>query len=153
MTKQTKPLSRRAAVTSSMLQAGSIWKRMAEKALAEDGISASRANLLLLVSRSGGGVRQVQLADSLGLASQSLVRLLDELTASGHIERRDDPDDRRAKTIWLTQDGQELADRVERVIASLRDRVLRNVDDADIEAAYRVLDAIVRASGENSTDD
>ncbi len=153
MTKQTKPLSRRAAVTSSMLQAGSIWKRMAEKALAEDGISASRANLLLLVSRSGGGVRQVQLADSLGLASQSLVRLLDELTASGHIERRDDPDDRRAKTIWLTRDGQELADRVERVIASLRDRVLRNVEDADIEAAYRVLDAIVRASGENSTDD
>ena len=153
MTKQTKPLSRRAAVTSSLLQAGSIWKRMAEKALAEDGISASRANLLLLVSRSGGGVRQVQLADSLGLASQSLVRLLDELTASGHIERRDDPDDRRAKTIWLTRDGQELADRVERVIASLRDRVLRNVEDADIEAAYRVLDAIVRASGENSTDD
>jgi MarR family transcriptional regulator for hemolysin len=136
-----------------MLQAGSIWKRMAEKALAEDGISASRANLLLLVSRSGGGVRQVQLADSLGLASQSLVRLLDELTASGHIERRDDPDDRRAKTIWLTRDGQELADRVERVIASLRDRVLRNVEDADIEAAYRVLDAIVRASGENSTND
>lgn len=153
MTKQTKPLSRRAAVTSSLLQAGSIWKRMAEKALAEDGISASRANLLLLVSRSGGGVRQVQLADSLGLASQSLVRLLDELTASGHIERRDDPDDRRAKTIWLTRDGQELADRVERVIASLRDRVLRNVEDADIEAAYRVLDAIVRASGENSTND
>jgi MarR family transcriptional regulator for hemolysin len=136
-----------------MLQAGSIWKRMAEKALAEDGISASRANLLLLVSRSGGGVRQVQLADDLGLASQSLVRLLDELTASGHIERRDDPDDRRAKTIWLTRDGQELADRVERVIASLRDRVLRNVEDADIEAAYRVLDAIVRASGENSTND
>ena len=153
MTKQTKPLSRRAAVTSSMLQAGSIWKRMAEKALAEDGISASRANLLLLVSRSGGGVRQVQLADSLGLASQSLVRLLDELTASGHIERRDDPDDRRAKTIWLTRDGQELADRIERIIASLRDRVLRNVEDADIEAAYRVLDAIVRASGENSTND
>lgn len=153
MTKQTKPLSRRAAVTSSMLQAGSIWKRMAEKALAEDGISASRANLLLLVSRSGGGVRQVRLADSLGLASQSLVRLLDELTASGHIERRDDPDDRRAKTIWLTRDGQELADRIERIIASLRDRVLRNVEDADIEAAYRVLDAIVRASGENSTND
>ncbi len=153
MTRQTKPLSRRAAVTSSMLQAGSIWKRMAEKALAEDGISASRANLLLLVSRSGGGVRQVQLAESLGLASQSLVRLLDELTAGGHIERKDDPDDRRAKTIWLTPDGQQLAERVERVIASLRNRVLRNVDDADIEAAHRVLDAIVRASVENTTDD
>ncbi len=153
MTRQTKPLSRRAALTSSMLQAGSIWKRMAEKALAEDGISASRANLLLLVGRSGGGIRQVQLADSLGLASQSLVRLLDELTATGHIERRDDPDDRRAKTVWLTCEGQELADRVERVIASLRERVLRNVDDTDIEAAYRVLDAIVRANGENSTSD
>ncbi len=153
MTRHTKTLSRRAAITSSLLQAGSIWKRMAEKALAEDGISASRANLLILVSRSGGGVRQVQLAESLGLASQSLVRLLDELTASGHIERRDDPADRRAKTIWLTREGQELADRIELVVTSLREKVLRNIDNADIEAAYRVLDAIVRASGENSTTD
>jgi MarR family transcriptional regulator for hemolysin len=72
-------LTRRAAVTSGLLQAGSVWKRMAEKALADDGISSSRANLLLWISRSGGGARQVQLAENLGLASQSLVRLLDYL--------------------------------------------------------------------------
>jgi len=138
--------AKRVAITSSLLQAGSIWRRMAEKALADDGISASRANLLLWVSRSGGGARQVQLADSLGLASQSLVRLLDELNNSGHIERRDDPEDRRAKTVWLTPRGQALADRVELVISALRDKVLGDIGDADIEAAHRLMDAIVKAS-------
>jgi MarR family transcriptional regulator for hemolysin len=143
--------ARRAAITSGLLQAGSIWKRMAEKALSDEGISSSRANILLLVSRSGGGTRQVQLADSLGLASQSLVRLLDELNASGFIERRGDPQDRRANTIWLTDEGQKLADRVERVINALRDTVLKRISDADIDAAHRLIDAIARASGENST--
>lgn len=145
--------ARRMAVTSSLLQAGSIWKRMAEKALSDDGISTSRANVLLWVSRSGGGARQVQLAESLGLASQSLVRLLDELNASGHVERREDPEDRRANTIWLTAHGQALADRVELVITSLRDKVLGDVGDADVEAAHRIFDAIVRASNDASTFD
>ncbi len=142
--------AKRVTITSSLLQAGSIWRRMAEKALADDGISASRANLLLWVSRSGGGARQVQLADSLGLASQSLVRLLDELNSSGHIERRDDPEDRRAKTVWLTPQGQALADRVELVISALRDKVLADIGDTDIEAAHRVMDAIVKASIDGS---
>lgn len=150
MGRETKASDRRGAITSSLLQAGSIWKRMAEKALAEEDISSTRANLLLWVSRSGGGARQVQLAESLGLASQSLVRLLDELNASGHIERRDDPEDRRAKTIWLTREGQELADRVELIIGLLRNRVLQHIDEGDIEATYRVLDAIIRANSENS---
>lgn len=143
--------ARRAAVTSSLLQAGSVWRRMAEKALADDGISASRANLLISISRSGGGVRQVQLAESLGLASQSLVRLLDEMTTSGYVERREDAEDRRANTLWLTQQGQTLANRVELVITSLREATLQNVADADIEAAHRIFDAILRASMRNSS--
>jgi MarR family transcriptional regulator for hemolysin len=124
---------------------------MAEKALADDGISASRANLLISISRSGGGVRQVQLAESLGLASQSLVRLLDEMTTSGYVERREDAEDRRANTLWLTQQGQTLANRVELVITSLREATLQNVADADIEAAHRIFDAILRASMRNSS--
>lgn len=143
--------ARRAAVTSSLLQAGSVWRRMAEKALSDDGISASRANLLISISRSGGGVRQVQLAESLGLASQSLVRLLDEMTTSGYVERREDAEDRRANTLWLTQQGQTLANRVELVITSLREATLQNVADADIEAAHRIFDAILRASMRNSS--
>ncbi|AYD03607.1 MarR family winged helix-turn-helix transcriptional regulator [Neorhizobium sp. NCHU2750] len=133
----------RAMVTSVLLQAGSIWKRAAEKALVEDGISVARANLLLWVARLGGGVRQVQLAECTGLASQSLVRLLDELSASGLLERREDPDDRRAKSLWLTPEGAALAERVEQVLAELRQRVFADIDRKDIEATYRVLDAII----------
>jgi len=147
MDQHSKVPSRRTTVTSSLLQAGSIWKRAAEKALVDDGISVARANLLLWVGRMGGGVRQVQLAECLGLASQSMVRLLDELSATGHLERREDPNDRRAKTIWLTQEGSALANRVELVLSSLRADVLGDICDDDIEAAHRVFDAIITRSG------
>lgn len=134
---------RQKMVTSAILQAGSIWKRAAEKALVEEGISVARANLILWLGRMGGGVRQVQLAECVGLASQSLVRILDELSSLGFLERRDDPADRRANTLWLTPEGEAMAERVEGVLATLRERILRDVDEKDIEATYRVLDVII----------
>lgn len=133
----------RMTITSELLQAGSIWRRAAERALVEDGISVARANLLIWIARTGNGVRQVQLAERVGLATQSLVRLLDEMSASGLLDRRDDPSDRRAKTIWLTPEGMALADRVERVLADLRQKVLADIDDRDIEVAHRVLKAVI----------
>jgi MarR family transcriptional regulator for hemolysin len=134
---------RQKSVTSAILQAGSIWKRAAEKALVDEGISVARANLILWLGRMGGGVRQVQLAEAIGLASQSLVRLLDELSSLGLLERRDDPVDRRANTLWLTPEGEAMAERVEGVLATLRERVLHDVDERDIEATHRVLDVII----------
>ncbi|QRM53205.1 MarR family transcriptional regulator [Sinorhizobium sp. BG8] len=139
--------SKQLAVTSGMLQTSSVWRRMAEKALAEDGISVARANTLLWIGRLGGGVRQVKLAETLGLTSNSLVRLLDELSASGLVERRDDPLDRRAKSLWLTKEGRLLADRVEDVLSRLRERVLRDISDTDLDAALRVFSAILAAEG------
>lgn len=151
MDRKTANEQSRTMVTSAILQAGSIWKRAAEKALVDENISVARANLILWLGRMGGGVRQVQLAECVGLASQSLVRLLDELSALGLLERRDDPVDRRANTLWLTPDGEALADRVEQVLAKLRDRVLVDVDAKDIDAVHRVLDVIVERCMEGET--
>jgi MarR family transcriptional regulator for hemolysin len=142
---------RQRIVTSAILQAGSIWKRAAEKALVEEGISVARANLILWLGRIGGGVRQVQLAECVGLASQSLVRLLDELSTLGLLERRDDPVDRRANTLWLTSEGEAMAARVEGVLARLRERVLHDVDEKDIAATHRVLNAIIERGLANDT--
>ena len=59
----------------------------------------------------------------------------------GLLERRDDPEDRRAKTIWLTPEGEALTRRVERVLMELRETLLQGVSDADIAAALRVFQA------------
>jgi len=135
----------RRRLTSGLLQAGRQWRRLAEAALAADDISEACASPLVWLRRLGGGVRQVTLAAHVGIEGTSLVRLLDQLCDAGLVVRRDDPEDRRAKTLWLTQAGEQLAERIERAITRLRSRILDEVSDADIEATLRVLDTIERA--------
>src|SRR4051812_14833445 len=128
------------------MQAGRQWRRLAQEALDAHGISEARAAPLVWVSRMGGGVRQVELASRVGIEGTSLVRLLDQLSAAGLVERRDDPGDRRAKTIWLTDEGERLAEQIEQVLAELRGRVLSGVSQSDVEATLRVFRAIDCAS-------
>ena len=132
-------------LTSGLLQGGRQWRRLAEAALAADDISEACASPLVWLRRLGGGMRQVTLAAHVGIEGTSLVRLLDQLCDAGLVVRRDDPEDRRAKTLWLTETGEQLAARIERTIARLRSRILGKISDADIEATLRVLDTIERA--------
>jgi len=135
-------------LTSALLQAGRHWRRLAEKVLAAHDISEARSATLLWVHRLGGGVRQVVLAAHVGVEKTSIVRLLDELAAIGLIERRDDPNDRRANCIWLTEAGERLAEQIEAELIGLRNAVLADVSDADVEAALRVFGALERAVAE-----
>jgi MarR family transcriptional regulator for hemolysin len=78
------------------------------------------------------GVKQCELADSLEIAPITLARLIDKLTASGLVERRDDAADRRANRLFLTEDAaptlQKLADLSEAVMT----RALAGLDEAAI---------------------
>lgn len=136
----------RRLLTAQLLQAGRQWRRIAEKELEKLGISEACAAPLLWTGRLGGGVRQVTLASYVGIEGPSLVRLLDQLAAADLIVRRDDPTDRRAKTIWLTDEGERLSGRIEELLVDLRGQVLADVGKADLEATLRVLKAFDEAS-------
>lgn len=131
----------RIALTAGLLQAGRQWRRTAERELEQLGVSEACATPLLWIGRLGGGVRQVTLASYVGIEGPSLVRLLDQLAASGLIERRDDPTDRRAKTVWLTEEGEKLSARIEALLVGMRARVLADIGKDDLMAALRVLKA------------
>jgi MarR family transcriptional regulator for hemolysin len=134
-------------ITAVLLQASRRWRRLAEEAMTAHGLSEARAAPLIWVGRLGGGVRQVTLAAHIGIEGPSLVRLLDQLEGAGLLERRDDPEDRRAKTIWLTPEGKALTRRVERLLAELRERLLHDISDADIAATLRVFQAFDAVPG------
>jgi MarR family transcriptional regulator, transcriptional regulator for hemolysin len=138
----------RRMLTSTLLQAGRQWRRLAEDAFSDHGISEARGAVLIWVGRLGNGVRQTALATAIGIEGPSLVRLLDQLAGSGHLTRRDDPADRRAKTIWLTDDGQRLAAQLEAILEALRDRVLDGISEADILATLRVFRALEQATAQ-----
>ncbi len=104
--------SPRFLLTSALLLAGRNWRRLAQQVLVAHKISEARSAALLWVRRLGGGVHQSTLASYVGIERTSLVRLLDELATINLIERRGDPDDRRANGIWLTRTGKRLAVRI-----------------------------------------
>jgi MarR family transcriptional regulator for hemolysin len=123
------------------------WRMRADAAFAQYGLSAATGAALVHVHRLGGGIRQTALARYMGIEGPSLVRLLDHLCATGLVERRDDAEDRRAKTLHLTSKGRALAERVERVLDEIRAELLANVSEADLAATIRTLAAIATATG------
>lgn len=108
------------------------------------GLTEATWRPLAYVGRLGGGVRQKELATALSIEGPSLVRLLDSLERRGLIERREDESDRRARGIYLTRAGRELAVRVAKVGTEIQSRLLASVPVADMETCQRVLAGIER---------
>jgi MarR family transcriptional regulator, transcriptional regulator for hemolysin len=131
----------RLAVSSTLVVAARKWRRTTHGALTAYNVSEACAAPLLTAGRLGEAVRQVTLAEQVGIEGPSLVRLLDQLCAAGLVRRDEDPDDRRAKTITLTDTGRAVTEKMEDDLRSLRGRVLKGVTRADLEATLRVLNA------------
>jgi MarR family transcriptional regulator for hemolysin len=127
------------AFAASLRRLARIYQREADKALAAHGVSAAQALPVLGIARLGEGVRQGVLADTLGVEGPSLVQILDQLCTGGLVERRDTPNDRRAKGLHLTDEGRAVATAVEAQLKALRARFLAQVSDTDLAATLRVL--------------
>ncbi|PCE30772.1 MarR family winged helix-turn-helix transcriptional regulator [Burkholderia ubonensis] len=131
----------RLAVSSMLVLSARKWRRTSDDVLTAYNVSEACAAPLLIVGRLGEAVRQRTLADHVGIEGPSLVRLLDQLCAAGLARRDDDPGDRRAKTISLTDAGRVVTAKMEEDLRVLRARVLKGVTRADLEATLRVLNA------------
>jgi MarR family transcriptional regulator for hemolysin len=85
------------------------------------------------------GLKQSELAEMLDLQPITLTRLVDRLCDSGLIERRADPNDRRAKRLFLTPAAQPLMDRLDTLGQGLMESILDGVPDAETDAALTYL--------------
>lgn len=118
------------------------WRRSLNLSLSPLGLTEATWLPLLYLHREGP-VRQIELADYLGLDRSSVVRLLDTLAAQGLIERQDDPSDRRAKLVVVT----EAAAQIIRTASDAADRVrataLTDIPAYQIAIAEAVLQRIL----------
>ena len=127
-------------LTATLTHASRAYKSMADKVASQYSLSQATALPVLILGRLGqDGVRPGVLADALGLEPSSLVRVVDLLIENGLIERHDDPQDRRAKLLQLTQDGTTRAAQMEEALIPFRRSVFDGLAPADIDACLRVL--------------
>jgi MarR family transcriptional regulator for hemolysin len=115
------------------------WRAEADRAVADLGLSDATGWLLIHVGRLGDGARQIDLAAALDIQGASLVRLVDQVETAGLVERRTDPQDRRANRIFLTEAGRVMAGQIETSLRAIRQHLFEGVDDRDLDTANRVL--------------
>jgi DNA-binding MarR family transcriptional regulator len=95
----------------------------------EQGLSVTQIGALIHInSRGACGVTDI--GDDLGVTSAAASQMLERLVQGGLVERREDPDDRRAKRIELTERGQRVLrgslEARQRQFAALADRLSAN---------------------------
>ncbi|MBN9270003.1 MAG: MarR family transcriptional regulator [Mesorhizobium sp.] len=116
-----------------------LWRRAADKALDDCGLSHATAMPLVMLSRLGDNLRQGVLADHLGFEGPSVVRIVDLLVEEGLVVRAGDAADRRAKIVSLTDAGRQRVIEIERTLTRLRAELLSEVDQDELAGAVQLL--------------
>ena len=128
-----------------------LWRRAADKALDDCGLSHATAMPLVMLSRLGDNLRQGVLADHLGFEGPSVVRIVDLLVEEGLVVRAGDAADRRAKIVSLTDAGRQRVIEIERTLTRLRAELLSEVDQDELAGAVQLLgrlEALGNSAGE-----
>jgi MarR family transcriptional regulator for hemolysin len=110
-----------------------LLRTYADQKAAQFGMTRAQWVVLVRLDRSEG-LKQNELADILDLQPITLTRLLDRLSDNGLIERRPDPDDRRAKRLFLTPAARPLLERLGDLSEDLMGTAVAGLDDATVEA-------------------
>ena len=83
----------------------------------------------LLYLESNEGVSQKRLSELTELDPMTLVRILDRMEADGWVQRRFDPADRRAHTLWLTPRAKPVLEHMAHLIAEVRAETLHGLSN------------------------
>ncbi|SRR5579884_2072444 len=112
--------------------AARMLKTFADQKASQFGITRAQWAVLVRLDRFEG-LKQSELADMLDLQPITLTRLLDRLSECGLIERRSDPNDRRAKRLFLTPAAKPLLEQLGHLGDELTATALAGIERESVE--------------------
>jgi len=94
------------------------------EALAQElSLTLSQCKALFQLSRNEG-ISQKRLAEIAEIEPMTLVRILDRMESDGWVERRPDPNDRRARTLYVTSGATPILEQIDKLSAQMRAEAL-----------------------------
>jgi DNA-binding MarR family transcriptional regulator len=126
--------------------------RSTNAALAVHGLRVRQYAVLALAAEAAEGVSQRDLAEGLGLDPSQVVLLVDELAASGLVERRPSPSDRRTKLVAATAKGRRVRRKAEEGAAAALRNQLGVLTDDEQRTLTGLLQRVVAGPGAPEVD-
>ncbi len=120
-------------------QVARLWRAEIDRRLSPHGLTEAQWLTLLHLSRLAGPATQKRLAAAAGVQEPTMARMLDRLEADGLVTRSPIEGDRRSKSVCLTAKAAPGLDRIRKVTEALREELLADIEDADIDTCLRVL--------------
>jgi MarR family transcriptional regulator for hemolysin len=108
--------------------------------------------LVLAALNTGGPAIQKDLARTLEMIGPSIGERIDQLESDGLVVRSPVPSDRRATLVGLTDQGQELAERLQALMRETEAALTAGLSPGDVEATRRVLAHVSRRARELRAD-
>lgn len=103
------------------------------------GLSRAQWGVIIQLSRFEG-INQATLADLMDVEPISLVPLLDKLQSAGIVERRPNPNDRRAYRLFLSEKSAPLLEQLEVIASDFRAEMMAGISD---ETQSQLIDALL----------
>ncbi|MNV11193.1 Transcriptional regulator SlyA [compost metagenome] len=101
-------------------------------------LTLAQARALVHIARDEG-IRQVELAERLDIQPITLARQLDQLAENGLVERRNDPSDRRAYQLYLTEAATPYLAMIKQASAAVHQRAIGELGE---EATRSLCDSL-----------
>lgn len=105
------------------------------------GVTRAKWVLIAAVAREPG-TTQREIAARLDVSDVTAGRMIDRVTADGLVERRADPQDRRAYRIFLTPAAQPLMAKLGAAAEAYESEMFACMDDADLATMNALLDKL-----------
>lgn len=102
------------------------------------GMSRAQWQVLARVAKRQG-INQATLADLVGVEPITICRMVDRLEALGLVERRPDPNDRRARLIHMTEEARPGLDRMRGAAQTLFNEALVGITPDEEATLFRLL--------------
>lgn len=107
-----------------------------------DGLIAPHFAVLSHLINRGDGAVPIDMARAFQVPKTSMTHTLKGLAAKGYVELRDNPNDGRSKTVWLTQKGRDLRARIIQDLAPEFGKLLSEMDYAQLTGMLPTLVAL-----------
>jgi DNA-binding MarR family transcriptional regulator len=105
------------------------------------GLSRAQCRALFYLARNEG-MNQASLADLMDVEPITLARLLDRMEAAGWVERRCDPDDRRAHKLFLQDKAWPILEEAWTVASDVREETLSGLSEAERTTLMTLLERV-----------